>query len=157
MDEIYDTYFYRIYNWSLKKTKNIQDAEDLTNSIFLALFQYVGKNAKIEKAEHLIWTIAYNLWCTKAKEYIKEKQNILFDEDYQKSYNEEFLDKIIYKDIIRNIKNVGLTTKEYISFRLYYIFDFSIKKIAEKLGTNENNVKYYLYNSRKKIKERYYE
>ena len=35
MDKIYDKYYYKIYYWSIKKTNNKEDAEDLTNSIFM--------------------------------------------------------------------------------------------------------------------------
>jgi len=40
---------------------------------------------------------------------------------------------------------------------LYYINDLSIKEISEKLNIKEANIKYYLYNARNKIKERYSE
>ncbi len=157
MDKLYDEYYYQVYYWAIKKTNNKEDAEDLTNSVFLAIFEYFNKDIKIEKIENLIWKIAYNLWCTKAKEYIKEKENIQFDEDYQQSYNAGFLDKIIYKEIVNNLDNVGLTSKEKMSFEMYYINDLSIKEISQKLCTKEANIKYFLYSARNKIKERYYE
>ena len=100
MDKIYDEYYYKIYNWALNKTNNKEDAEDLTNSVFLSIFEYLNKNIKVEKIENLIWKIAYNLWCTKAKEYVKEKNNINFDEEYQVKYETNMLDKIIYKEIV---------------------------------------------------------
>ena len=152
MDKIYDEYYYKIYNWSLKKTNNKEDAEDLTNNVFLSIFEYLNKDIKVEKLENLIWKIAYNLWCTKAKNYIKEKNNIRFEEQFQSSYEVEMIDKIIYKEIINNLNDIGLTSKEQESFKLYYINDLSIKEISIKLNTKEANIKYYLYNARKKIK-----
>ena len=157
MNDIYDKYYDKLFNWSKSKTNNISDAEDLTNSVFLAIFEYLNKNIDVEKLDNLIWKIAYNLWCTKAKSYIKEKTNVEFDDNYHAHSNDEMIDKIIYKEIVDNISNVGLTEKEEISFRLYYIDDLSIKEISSKLCTTESNIKYYLYNARKKIKERYYE
>ena len=157
MDKIYDEYFYKIYNWAIKKTNNKEDAEDLTNNVFLTIFEYLNKNIKIENVENLIWKIAYNLWCTKAKKYIKEKNDISIAEDFQESCNIEMLDKVIYKEIVDNLNNIGLTIKEKEAFELYYFSDLSIKDISEKLNTKESNIKYYLYNARNKIKERYYE
>ena len=157
MDKIYDEYYYKIYKWSISKTKNKEDAEDLTNNIFLAVFEYLNKNIPIEKLENLIWKIAYNLWCTKAKNYDKEKRNIMLYEDFQYISNEEPLDKIIYKDIITNLDNLGLTSNEKNSFQLYYLKDLSIKEISNILNTKETTVKYYLYNARNKIKERYHD
>ena len=157
MDKIYDEYYYKIYNWAIKKTNNKEDAEDLTNSVFLAIFEYFNRNIKVEKIENLIWKIAYNLWCTKAKKYVKEKNIIYYDDETQLGYEVEMLDKIIYKEIINNLDNIGLTDKEKKTFDLYYINDLSIKEIAELLNTKDTNIKYYLYNARNKIKERYYE
>ena len=157
MDKIYDEYYYKIYKWSISKTKNKEDAEDLTNNIFLAVFEYLNKNIPIEKLENLIWKIAYNLWCTKAKNYDKEKRNMMLDKDFQYISNEDPLDKIIYKDIITNLDNLGLTINEKTSFQLYYLKDLSIKEISNALNTKESTIKYYLYNARNKIKERYHE
>ena len=157
MDAIYDEYFDKIYNWSIKKTNNKEDAEDLTNSVFLAIFEYFNKDIKVEKLENLIWKIAYNLWSTKAKNYIKEKNNTEFDEEYQSIDNTDMLDKVIYREIVNNLDNVGLTTNEKKAFELYYINDLSVKEISEKLDSSDTNIKYYLYSARKKIKERYYE
>lgn len=157
MDKIYDEYYYKIYNWAIKKTNNKEDAEDLTNSVFLAIFEYFNKNINVEKIENLIWKIAYNLWCTKAKKYIKEKNVMYFDDEINFGYEVEMLDKIIYKEIISNLDNIGLTNKEKKTFDLYYIDDLSIKEIAKLLDTKDANIKYYLYSARNKIKERYYE
>lgn len=157
MDKIYDEYYYKIYNWAIRKTNHKEDAEDLTNSVFLAIFEYFNKDIKIEKIENLIWKIAYNLWCTKAKKYIKEKTNTTFDENNKLGYEIPMLDKIIYKEIINNLGNIGLTDKERTVFKMYYVNDLSIKEISEKMNTKEANIKYFLYSARNKIKERYCE
>lgn len=157
MDKIYDEYYYKIYNWAIRKTNHKEDAEDLTNSVFLAIFEYFNKDIKIEKIENLIWKIAYNLWCTKAKKYIKEKTNTTFDENNKLGYEIPMLDKIIYKEIINNLGNIGLTDKERTVFKMYYVNDLSIKEISEKINTKEANIKYFLYSARNKIKERYCE
>ena len=157
MDKIYDKYYYKVYYWAIKKTKNKEDAEDLTNSVFLAIFEYLSKDIKIEKIDNLIWKIAYNLWCTKAKKYIKEKNNVVFEEEYQIGYKTDMVDKIIYKEIINNLDDIGLTSKEKVSFQMYYINDLSIKEISKELNTKEANIKFYLYSARNKIKEKYHE
>lgn len=157
MDEIYDAYYYKIYFWSLKKTKNKEDAEDLTNNVFLAIFKYFDKDIEINKIDNLIWKIAYNLWCTKAKKYIKEKNNVLYEEGSYQSNQYDNLDKIIYNEIVDNLDDIGMTEKEISSFKLYYIDDLSIKEISRKFSVSESNIKYYLFSARKKIKEKYYE
>ena len=155
MDKVYDEYFDKIYNWSIKKTNNREDAEDLTNSVFLSIFEYLNKDINVEKLENLIWKIAYNIWCTRAKEYIKEKNNVNYDMSYKLGYEDITIDKIIYREIINDIDKIGLSENEIKIFKLYYLKDLSIKDISNKLDITESNIKYYLYNARNKIKERY--
>ena len=157
MQEIFETYYEKIYYWAIKKTNSIEDAQDLTNNVFLSIFEYVNKNIKIEKLDNLIWKIANNLWNQQAKMYIDEKNNTNTIEDYNTKYEEEYIGKIIYKEIIENMNDYGLTPNELICFKDYYYKDLSIKEIAEEINSTESNIKYYLYNARKKIKERYYD
>ena len=112
MDAVYDKYYDQIYSWSISKTNNKEDAEDLTNNIFLALFEYFNKNINVDKLENLIWKIAYNIWSTKAKNYIKEKVNVEFDEKTINNSEIDMLDKIIYREIVDSIDKIGLTEKE---------------------------------------------
>ena len=155
MDKVYDEYFDKIYNWSIKKTNNREDAEDLTNSVFLSIFEYLNKDINVEKLENLIWKIAYNIWCTRAKKNIKEKNNVNYDMSYELGYEDINIDKIIYREIIDDIDKIGLSENEIKIFKLYYLKDLSIKDISNKLEITESNIKYYLYNVRNKIKERY--
>ncbi len=70
-------------------------------------------------------------------------------------YKEENIDKIIYKDIFNNLYEYGLTDNEIKCFKLFYQEEMKVHEISELLKTSESNIKYYLFNSRKKIKERY--
>lgn len=155
MDELFNEYYLKIYYWAIKKTNNKEDAEDLTNNVFLAIFEYFSASIDVKKIENLVWKIAHNIWCKTAKNYIKEKNNIIYDDAIDTEYQDDLLDKIIYKEIVNGIDNIGLTKNELISFKLYYISDLSISDISKKINVSQNNIKYYLYSARKKIKERY--
>ena len=84
-----------------------------------------------------------------------DSTNIPYEETKDSWYEENMLDKIIYKDIVNNLNDIGLTEKELLSFKLYYIQDLSINDISKKIGTSKNNIKYYLYSARRKVKEKY--
>ena len=75
MDKIYDEYYYKIYNWAIKKTNNKEDAEDLTNSVFLAIFEYFNKNINVEKIENLMIAIGYAFLYTKHRKEISERSH----------------------------------------------------------------------------------
>ena len=155
MDKIYVEYYSKIYYWAIKKTNNKEDAEDLTNSIFLAVFEYFNENISIRKLDNLIWKIAHNIWSTKAKMYIKEKNIVSYDENYELGYDDNSLDKIIYKEIIEDLENINLTLNESKVFKLYYLNDLSVKEISMIMNSSVSNIKYYLFSARNKIKEKY--
>ena len=153
-DKIYDEYYNKIYYWSLKKLKNREDAQDLLNDIFVEIFTYINKNIKINNIDNLIWTIAYNTWKNKIRKIIKDK--VLTDiENEIVKVEENNIDKIFYKDIVENLDDFNLTEKEKKCFDLYYKEDYSINEISKIINSTQSNIKYYLFNARKKIKERY--
>ena len=136
MDKVYDEYFDKIYNWSIKKTNNREDAEDLTNSVFLSIFEYLNKDINVEKLENLIWKIAYNIWCTRAKKYIKEKNNVNYDMSYELGYEDITIDKIIYREIIDDIDANPLRSCSNIIYNKVLIH-------LEKIGLKKNKCKKY--------------
>ena len=97
-------------DWALGKTRNKEDAEDITSSVFVAIYEYLNKDIEIKSIENLIWKIAHNIWNKKAKEYILNKNNDNLDSfDIGNEPNE--IDKVIYKEIIGNLENYNLTKK----------------------------------------------
>lgn len=79
----------------------------------------------------------------------------IYDENNEIGYEAPMLDKVIYKEIINGLDDIGLTDKEKTIFKMYYLNDLSIKEISEKINSKEANIKYFLYSTRNKIKERY--
>lgn len=155
-DKIFNDYYDKIFYWSLGKTKNKENAKDLTNDIFVEIYTYLNKNIKIEKIDSLIWTITYNTWKNSLRKVYKDKV-LVYDEDIDQNIkvNENNIDKIVYKDILNNLKNYKLTEKEIKVFNLYYKDGLSIKEISSTMNTTDSNIKYYLFNGRKKVKNYY--
>lgn len=155
-DKIFDEYYDKIYYWSLGKTKSKEHAKDLTNDIFVEIYTYVNKNIEISKLDNLIWTIAYNTWKNKVRKIFKDKV-LIYNEDIINNIKteENNIDKIIYQDILDNLTKYKLTEKEIKIFNFYYKEGLSIDEISKILNITKGNIKYYLFNSRKKIKENY--
>ena len=155
-DIIFNEYYDKIYYWSLGKTKNIENARDLTNDIFVEIYTYLNKGIKIEKIDSLIWTIAFNTWKNKVRNIYKDKV-LIFDEEKINtiSVEDKNIDQIIYKDILNNLSKYNLTEKEKKVFNFYYRDDLSVKEISYLLNISDSSVKYYLFNGRNKVKENY--
>lgn len=155
MDKIFNDYYDKLYYWSLTKTKNIEDARDLINDIFVAIYSYTNELKKIDKIDNLIWKISYNCWCNFLRKKIKDK-SLIYDEEILNTQpsNDQLINKLIYNEIMDNLEKFGLLKIEIECFKLYYENDLSIKEISNKINISESNIKYYLLNSRKKIKER---
>lgn len=65
MSNIYDKYFYKIYNWALGKTRNKEDAEDITDKI----------SDLITRAKYSVITYYYDeLFNRTVDEYLNDKK-----------------------------------------------------------------------------------
>lgn len=65
MSNIYDKYFYKIYNWALGKTRNEEDAEDITDKM----------SDLITRAKYSVITYYYDeLFNRTVDEYLNDKK-----------------------------------------------------------------------------------
>jgi RNA polymerase sigma factor (sigma-70 family) len=158
-NELYEKYYNDIFNWSLVKTKNFHDAEDLTQDIIFQLFKSFSREDVIIKLENYIWKIAYFTWCKKAKQIIKYKEIINhIDEKIFNNIsdiNQEGFLKILETEeiktsLLREVELLNGNIKQCI--KLYYFNNLSIKEISNKLDMNESLIKYYLFEGRKKLR-----
>lgn len=158
-EDIIQKYYDDIFRWSFAKTRNRFDSEDLTQEIIYQILKTFSKNDLIENPEKYFWKIAYYTWCNKAKDYVKNKRligndlilNQIRDEkiDIEKKIElEEISDRL--KDIIETF---GDTMRSVVE--LYYYDEFQVKEISEKLNIKDSLVKYYLFEARNKIKNKF--
>lgn len=145
-----------ILNYIRKRVKNKEDAEDLTEEVFIRVyknlpdFKWQGVSVK-----SWIFTIARNAIIDYYRKFDKEKNNVSLEEVSTnfKSGSKDILvnlldgeeDKKLYLEISK--------LKEKDQFLIYYKYfeELSIKEIAKRVSMSESNVATRLHRLRKKI------
>jgi RNA polymerase sigma-70 factor (ECF subfamily) len=150
---ISEKYFTQIFKWSLGKTRNYHEAEDLTQEILFHIIKAFSKDVIIISEEHYIWKIAYYVWCNRVREYQKDHLVTNVDDSILnniKDSNKDILDVIEQEEIQSILKDKLnlLNDKTKICMLAYYYDNLSIKDIANKLSIGDSLVNYYLYQGR---------
>ena len=141
-----------IFAYSLSRVSNKDDAEDLCNDIVLAILNSADK-LKDEKAFYgYVWGIAANTY----RKFMRKRMRSQFEEiDESIADTTDFTEEISLKDDIMNLRReIALLSKEYRECTIAYYFDeLSCKEVADKLDISLEMVKYYLFKTRKILKE----
>lgn len=141
-----------IFAYSLTRVKNREDAEDLAGEIVANLIQNAKK---IDSAEHFygyIWGIAANT----LKAFLRKRAKnacVYSDEAFEETEN--FTDKFDAADEIGRLRRqLALLSGEYRKCTVAYYFDhLSCTEISKRFGISLEMVKYYLFKTRKILKE----
>lgn len=141
-----------IFAYSLSRVSNQHDAEDLASEIILAILQN-GEKIKEPKAFYgFVWSIAANTYKNFMRKRYKS-DNASIPENL--SSNDDFTDELCAKEEIYLLRReLSLLSSEYRQCTVaYYINGLSCSQTARKLGISLEMVKYYLFKTRKLLKE----
>jgi len=141
-----------IFAYALSRVKNKDDAEDLTNDIVLAILQSEAK-LKDENAFYgYVWGIAANTY----RKFMRKKVRNDYDElSEEREDGSDFTEGLLAREDVKQLhREIALLSKEYRECTVAYYFDeLSCAQVAEKLGISLEMVKYYLFKTRKILKE----
>ncbi|PJA98754.1 MAG: hypothetical protein CO128_05700 [Ignavibacteriales bacterium CG_4_9_14_3_um_filter_30_11] len=148
----------KIFSYALFMVNNRMDAEDITQEVFIKLWNNF-ENINLKKAKSWLLSSTHNL----SIDYIRKRKNIMSDTmkinenktskdpnimvDPEISYKRNLLKERINNSIKKlpdNLKSV---------FVLYEIEGFKYKEISKALDVPINSVKVYLLRARKKLQE----
>ena len=158
-ERLYLEYAKRVYYLALKITKNREDAEDITQDVFISVVQKIGDLKEPEAFGAWLNRITVNK-CTST---FKNKLNVAdadvsdFDETL---FMEESDPLLIPEKSLDNAETArmiveiidALPDPQRLCVYYYYYEQMTIAQIAEILETNENTVKKRLYLARDKIR-----
>ncbi|CCY93443.1 sigma-70 region 2 [Firmicutes bacterium CAG:884] len=142
--ELFNLYKNDIYRFIYSYTKNLYDADDILQSVFIKLCKHQNlfnkSNDEIKK-----WLI---------KVSINECKN-LFLSFWRKNVSFDYNDNISYSNQNDNIMPfiLKLPTKYRTIIFLYYYEGYKIDEIAHILNLSSTNIQTILYRAREKLKE----
>lgn len=141
-----------IFAYSLSRVSHMEDAQDLAGDIILAILQSVDQIRDDNAFYGFIWAIASNTY----KKFLKKRaRNGHSEIDETIASDEDFVSKLAEESEINTLRcELSLLSREYRECTVaYYINGLSCAETASKLGISLEMVKYYLFKTRKILKE----
>ncbi|MBQ7380144.1 MAG: sigma-70 family RNA polymerase sigma factor [Clostridia bacterium] len=153
-ERIITEYLGPIFGFALKRCKNVQDAEDLSQEIVLKAFRALLIRDDIEDMGKFIWTIAHNALSNYYRDSAKSMIGVSLDEVT------EFVADPDLDDAEDNRASVARMQREiaYLSGlqrRIVIAYYFENRKqadIANELGIPVGTVKWHLFEAKKELK-----
>ena len=141
----------KIFNYLLKVLRKREDAEDITQEVFLAFYHKMDTiNPKAYKS--YLFTTAYHKALNLIKKN-KKKNDISFEFNKMEIYSEEpLVEKPNYNEIIKTALQ-KLPLKYATLLELQFFQKKSYKEIAEIMGTTVSSVDSKLVRAKKKLKK----
>ena len=157
-----------IFAYSLSRVSNKEDAEDLTNDIVVAILQSADKLKSPEAFYGYVWGIAANTYRKFLYKRSRRQQEVSAEgmqEDERESgldklpaegdFAEELAESLVLKeDVAKLHREIALLSWEHRECTVaYYFEELSCAEVAKRLGISLEMVKYYLFKTRKILKE----
>ena len=146
----------KVFYFSLKKTGNREDAEELAADISLAVLESLSGNPPPEHFSSWLWTIAsrrFARWCAKRH---TERENTIYRDDMNEpaddsGIDDKLLENELYSSLRRELAFIAREHRELIV--AHYINSVGISELSERLNIPRGTVKTRLMRARKILKE----
>ena len=149
--EIIISYKEDIFGFAMSKTKNVDKAEELAQRIVIDVYFSLLKKEHVENIDGYIYRICRNVYARFVNEAIKE-QKMYQDYSFQvPSFVPNDTDEAFHL-LRKEISYLSKLQREIII--MYYFQKMSVSEIADKLHLSTSAVKWHLFNTRNRLKER---
>jgi len=154
-----DKYKESIYGFAYAKLLNFQDAEDVTQEVFLKAYRKLRTLRRWENFHAWLYSITSNLckiWLrTRSRrpdgEFLEEKDPDILDEPSIYAYRESQARESLNESLHEALESLPEMYRQVLI--LYYLSGMSSKEIARFLGTSRTTVLQRLHRARSQLKE----
>ncbi|ADU31386.1 RNA polymerase sigma factor [Evansella cellulosilytica] len=153
---IYRQYFKEVYHFIVSFTNNHDEAEDLTQEVFIRLFKSISKFKGESELKTFIFSIARNV---AVDHYRKIKRRMILGDlflNFVPSNNKSTEEIVEHKESISKVYNYLQELKP--SYRMIVILrginEFSIKETATILNCSETNIKVSYHRALKLLRQK---
>ncbi|MCD4761001.1 RNA polymerase sigma factor [bacterium] len=150
----YDKYVSRIYRFVLIKVSNKQVAEDLTQDIFLKVWQYLVDKKHVKSFQAFVFRIARNTVIDYYRQSDRQElpleyltESIDMSDDLAAALDQSFDSAAM----LIEIKKLKIEYQEILLLR--YMEDLSIDDIAQVIQKDKNNVRVTLHRAMDRLKK----
>ncbi len=141
-----------IFAYALSRTSHREDAEDLAGDIILAILGSAHRIRDDKAFFGYIWAIAANTY----RKYLYKKSRLHYEDlDDETADDADFIQDILHSEQLNTLRReLALLSREYRECTLAYYFEgLSCGETASRLHISLEMVKYYLFKTRKILKE----
>ena len=146
----FDTYHSKVLYYLMRFTRDEDDAEDLTQKVFINLWEGRKKIQLKQSFDAYLFTIAHHLGCNFLRDKAR-KQQVYDFQDISDSSTEE----LIYLNELNAMAQEGinkLPEKRQLIFKMFYEECLSVDEIADTLRISVHTVKSQLGKANDKIR-----
>jgi RNA polymerase sigma-70 factor (ECF subfamily) len=153
-DLVYEKYAQRLYAFSLKYLRSVEETEELVQSVFLKVWEN-QKNLKKETSfKSYLFTIAYNEICNLFRRRKYQQKFVVKTTTENQETSDVTEDQIDYQSVLQQVEMIiaRLPEKQKIIFMKSRIEGKSTKEIASELGLSPGTVDNYISEALKFIR-----
>ena len=139
---IYNAYYKRIYNFCLKLLPSVDDAQEATQKVFIALWEQRDQIDETKSLTSYIFFIARYTAYHDFKNLVYHQAAFEYFASSQGAFPETARDELLFKELTNVLNNIieQLPPQRRMIFRLSRFYNLTYKLIAKKLGISENTV-----------------
>jgi RNA polymerase sigma-70 factor (family 1) len=146
-EAIYLRHWKRVYRLALSKVRNPETAEDITQQVFVSLWERRMESEISSLEAYLATAVKYRCISHFESKYFRTTVSGLDSAEVQSDSATE--DSLIHGDLTRAVDRAlaRLPAKTREVFELRKLHDYSVREIADRLGISEKAVEYHVTQS----------